>query len=143
METQDHESLARFAREHRLHYEVEPEVVEGAQRELVGVQVRLFATAETTAKLEAPAGPRWAELLRELQSFAERLVRSGDAASRVEIVPSAPKLYQSPEEPDADEVALTLRVHCDSADHRRAEAGEDPCLGAIRQRLEAAGVPRR
>ncbi len=142
METPEHESLARFAREHRVHYEVQPEVVEGAQRELVGVQLRLFVTAERSAKLETPSGPRWAELLRDLQSFAEQLVRP-EPSGRVEIVPAAPKLYQSPEEPDADEVALTLRVHCDSADHRRPEAGEDPCLAGIRERLEAIGVPRR
>jgi hypothetical protein len=142
MEPQDRDALGRFAREHHVHYEVEPEVVEGKERELVAVDVRLFATHEKS-KLEAPACPTCVELLRELQSFAEQLVRSGDAASRTEIVPASPVLYQSPEEPDADEVALTVRVRCTSPEHRRPGADEDRCLGELRERLHAAGVSRR
>jgi hypothetical protein len=127
-----------------VHYEVQPEeVVEGEERELVGVQLRLFATHAEKPKLEAPACQSCAELLGELRSFAEELVRSGDAASRTEIVPASPKLYQSTEVPDADEVELTLRVHCDSPDHRTRGEGEDRCLGEIRERLNAVGVPRR
>lgn len=144
MEAHGQDALARFAREHHVHYEVEPEeVFDREERELVGFQVRLFATHEKV-KLEAPACPSCNELLGELRSFAEEVVHSAsDAASRTEIVPALPALYQSTEVPDADEVALTLRVHCDTADHRRAGAGEDRCLGELRQRLEALGVPRR
>jgi hypothetical protein len=52
-------------------------------------------------------------------------------------------LYRSPEEPDSDEVALTVRVHCSAPEHRRPGAGEDPCVGDIQDRLAKAGVPRR
>lgn len=143
METHGHGDLARFAREHHVHYEVEPEeVLEHDRRELVGFQVRLFAMHEKV-KLEAPACPSCNELLGELRSFAEEVVRESDAASRTEIVPALPALYQSTEVPDADEVALTLRVHCDSPDHARPGGGEEPCLAALRQRLDAVGVPRR
>jgi hypothetical protein len=137
------DALARFAHEHHLHYEVEPEeVLDHERRELVGFQVRIFATHEK-GKLEAPACPSCKELLGELRSFAEQVVHSSDAASRTEIVPAQPALYQSTEVQDADEVALTLRVHCDSPDHRRPAAGEDRCLTQLRESLEAIGVPRR
>ena len=137
------EDLARFAREHHVHYEVAPEeVAEGDRREVVGFDVRLFAT-RGESKLPAPACPSCVELLAELRSFAERLVASGDVAGRAEIVPQTPALYESTEVPDADEVALTVRVHCAAPDHRGGESGEDRCLGEVRRRLEAAGVPRR
>jgi len=143
MEASAPQDLGQFAREHHVHYEVEPEeVADGERREVVGFQIRLFATHEES-KLEAPACPRCVELRSELRSFAERLVAAGDVASRTEIVPATPVLYGSTEVPDADEVALTVRVHCDAADHRGEESGEDRCLGEVRRRLEAAGVPRR
>ncbi|BDG05207.1 hypothetical protein [Anaeromyxobacter oryzae] len=143
MEAQETEGLGRFAREHHVHYEVEPEeVVERDRREVVGFEVRLFAT-HGESKLEAPACPRCVELLRELRSFAEQLVASGDAASRAEIVPRPSALYQSTEVPGADEVAVAVRVRCDAAEHRREGVAEDPCLGGLRSRLDSLHVPRR
>ena len=137
------QDLGQFAREHHVHYEVEPEeIAQGDRREVVGFDIRLFAT-RGESKLPAPACPTCVELLAELRTFAERLVASGDVASRSEIVPAAPVLYVSTEVPDADEVALTVRVRCDAPDHRRPESGEERCLGEVRRRLEAAGVPRR
>jgi hypothetical protein len=139
----DRDALDQFAREHHVHYEVEPEeVVEGEQRGLVGFQVRLFAT-HPGEKLAAPSSPSSVELLGELKSFAERLVGSTDAAHRTELVPASPALYQSTDAPDVDEVALTVRVHCDAPDHRQAGEREHRCLAEIRQRLDALGVPRR
>jgi hypothetical protein len=139
----DREALGRFAREHHVHYELEPEEVTGERRELVAVDVRLFA-AHASSKLKTPACPECVDLLRELRSFAEQVVRSGDEASRTEVLPAAsPALYQSTEDPGVDEVALTLRVRCDAPEHRRPEAGEERCLGEIRRRLDAVGVPRR
>jgi len=143
MEASAPQDLGRFAREHHVHYEVEPEeVADGERREVVGFGIRLFAT-HGESKLEAPACPRCVELLSELRSFAERLVASGDVAGHAEIVPQTPALYESTEVPDADEVALTVRVHCGAPDHREPDSGEDRCLGEVRRRLEAAGVPRR
>jgi hypothetical protein len=40
-------------------------------------------------------------------------------------------------------VALTVRVRCASPEHREESANEDRCLGEIRRRLVAVGVPRR
>src|SRR6266568_3066746 len=137
-EIQDREGLGRFGREHHVHYDVEPEVViEGEHREVVGFDVRLFATYGES-KLATPACPRCVELSNELRSFAEHLVSPGDAASWTEIVPAEPVLYQSAEEPDAEEVALTLRVRCDSSDERRG-TGEDRRLVEMKERLDAVG----
>jgi hypothetical protein len=143
MAADQRDALAPFAREHHVHYEVEPEeVVAGDRREVVGLQVRLFAT-QPGEKLVAPASPGSVELLGELRSFAERLVGSTDAAHRTELVPASPALYQSPDAPDVDEVAVTVRVHCDAPDHRRPGEAERRCLADVRQRLDALGVPRR
>jgi hypothetical protein len=142
MEIREGEALGRFAREHHVHYEVEPELAGGGdEREVTGFDVRLFAT-HGEAKLEAPACPRCVELADGLRSFAERLVAGGEAARWTEITPETQTLYQSTEVPGADEVALTLRVHCGADDHRLA-GGEDRCLRELRERLEAVGVPQR
>jgi hypothetical protein len=142
MELRGGEALGRFARERHVHYEVEPEeVVEGERREPVGYQVRLFAT-HSDEKLGLPSCERCVELLRDLRAFAEGVIAEGDVARRTEIVPASPALYQSPEDSDADEVALTLRLRCSSPEHRE-EKGEDRCLGELRQRLDAAGAARR
>jgi hypothetical protein len=139
----EHEALARFVREHHVHYEVEPEEASlGGRRELVGVEVRLFAT-QPAKRLATPGSAGTVDLLAQLRSFAEGLVREADAAHRAEIVPPRPALYQSDEGPDVDEVELTVRVHCDSPEHRRTDAAPEGCLGGLRERLEAAGVPRR
>jgi hypothetical protein len=141
MERQDREPLERFAREHHVHYEVEPEVVvEGERREVVGVQLRLFAT-HGESKLEAPACPRCVDLLRDLRSFADRIVRWGDEADRIEIAPASPALYASTEVPGADEVALAVRVRCDTPEQRRAS--DDRCVAELRERLREVGVPQR
>ncbi len=136
------EELGRFAREHHVHYEVEPETTgSGEGLEVVAVDVRLFAT-HGESKLEAPGCPRCVELSKDLQAFAEEVVRSGGEEGRVDVELGAPALYRSTEVLDADEVAITLRVRCEAPEHRRAGGG-DPCLGGLRDRLAAAGVPRR
>ncbi len=143
MEIQDRETLGRFAREHHLTYELEPEVVEGEQRDVVGFEVRLYAT-HGESKLEAPGCPRCVELAGELRSFAERLISAGDAPRWTEITPpGAPALYQSAEVPGADEVALAMRVRRDPRDGGTAKPSDDPHVGEIRARLEAVGAHRR
>jgi hypothetical protein len=143
MEHYDREALGQFARQHHVHYEIDPEEVgDGEERERVGLQVRLFAMHER-ARLGAPGCRECVELLEALRSFAERLTRGTGAAPRTELLPAPPALYQSAEEPDRDEVALTVRVRCETPEHRRPGSGEDVCLGDLRQRLEEVGVPRR
>jgi hypothetical protein len=146
VESGDRQALERFARERHVHYEIAAEEVSGGERaEVAAFEVRLFATpGETPGEgLEPPGSRRHVELLRELRAFAERLVVAGDAAGRAEIVPTtAPALYESTEVPDAQEAALTVRIRCEAPGHR-AGGGEDRCLGEIRDRLAALGVPRR
>jgi hypothetical protein len=138
MEFGDREALGRFVREHHVHYEVEPEeVIEAGKRDLVGLRLRIFATHEKT-RMAVPGCPVCVKLELELQSFAEHVVRAGEQAKRTEIVPARRALFQSSEAPDADEVAVVVRVRCDSP-----RGGEDRCLGEIRDRLAQAGVPRR
>jgi hypothetical protein len=122
-------------------------MTDGERREVVGYEVRLFATHEQS-RLPAPGCPRCLELVSELRSFAERLAPAGHAspghaASWTGIAPVAPALYQSGEVPGADEVSLTMHVLCDSPEHRRADTGAHRCLEEIRERLGAVGVPRR
>jgi hypothetical protein len=142
MEPQDREGMARFAREHHVHYEVEPETVAVGERPgLVGFEVRLFATHEQP-RLEAPACPQCVELLGELRTFAIELVRLAAAVDRAEIASDAtPTLYESTEVPGADEVALMVRVRCEP--QANGGAAEERCLGQIRERLHELGVPRR
>jgi hypothetical protein len=136
----EEEALARFVREHHVHFEVAPELVaEGPEPEVVGFQVRLFATHEES-KLERPGCPRCVELAKELRAFAEQLV-AGDLAKRTEFAPQSPALYQSTEVPGADEVALALRVRCNAPEHR--QAGDDRCIVRLRDRLQELGVPQR
>jgi hypothetical protein len=143
MESHGQSDLGRFAREHHVHYEVEPEEVgEGERRELAGIRLRLFAT-HPGAKLGVPGCDACVELLRALRSFTEQVVRAGHAGERAEILPARPKLYASDDSPEADEVALTVRVRCDAPEHRQPGAGEDRCLGEVRERLAELGVPRR
>ncbi len=133
-----------FVRRHHVHYEVEPEETVGApRRELVGVRLRLLATHER-GKLEAPGCPACVALLDELRAFADRVVADAGVADRAELVPATRKLYQSAEERNADEVAVTVRVRCEVPEHRKPGSGaEDRCIGAVRDRLAKAGVERR
>jgi hypothetical protein len=145
MDPHDGDSLRRFAREHHVHYEVEPEVVErggeGEVKEVVAYQVRLFAAHEAR-KLAVPACAECNGLVRELRTFAEEIVSGSEAADRAEIVPAAPALYESDDDPGRDEVALAVRVRCERAEHREPGAAETACLAEFRRRLEELGVPR-
>jgi hypothetical protein len=140
MEIPDRAALEQFAREHHVHYDVEPETARQRDRtEVVGFGVRLLATHEGS-KLAAPACPKCMELLSGLRSFAERLIRSGEAASWTELVPDPAVLHESSEVRGADEVALTLRVRSDPGGHSPEHASADHRLSEIRERLEAVGV---
>jgi hypothetical protein len=138
----DHASLEQFAREHHVHYDVEPRPAsQGGAEHVVGFDLRLLAT-HGESKLEAPACPRCVELLGELTSFAREIISSADAASWAEIVPEPAVLYQSTEVQGADEVALTIRLSSASP-AKSGEAGDDAHLKVLRDRLEGTGVPRR
>jgi hypothetical protein len=134
-----------FVREHHVHYEVEPEeVLAPDRREVTGYRVRIFAT-HGEEKLEDPTCERCVALRGELQEFAQALAPAGAQEDAVEVVSGAtPRIYESAEVPDADEVHVTLRVLCATPEHRREPAErERRCLGAITHRLAELGVPRR
>jgi hypothetical protein len=142
MDASDPAAMHDFARRHHVHYEVEPEeATDGPRRELVGVRLRLLATHER-ARLDAPGCPACVDLLRELTAFADQVVGAAGVAERAETIPATRKLYQSPEDRNADEVALTIRVRCDAPEHRKPGAGEDRCLASVRDRLAEVGVGR-
>ncbi len=138
----DLHGLRDFARAHHVHYEVEPEeVTDRSHRELVGVRLRLLATHER-ARLDAPGCPACVDLLRELSSFADRVVGEAGVAERAETIPATRKLYQSSEDRNADEVALTIRVRCEAPEQRQPGAGQDRCLAAVTDRLAEVGATR-
>ncbi len=142
MEASERTRLHEFVREHHVHYELEPEeVADGGHRELVGVRLRLLARHER-AWLDAPGCPACVDLLRELGSFADRVVGEAGIAERAETIPATRKLYQSSEDRSADEVALTIRVRCDAPEHRQPGAGQDRCLAAVTDRLAEVGATR-
>ncbi len=114
----------------------------GSRTELAGVRIRLLATHARGA-LGAPGCPECLQLLGDLQSFADRVVAEAGVAERSETIPAPRKLYQSSEERNADEVALTLRVHCVAPEHRQPGAGEDRCLAGVRERLRELGAEQR
>jgi len=142
MELKDREALERFVRANHVHYDVEREQATPAkdENEVVGFDIRLLASHE--GSLQEPGCPKCSELLARLQEFAEKLVAAGDAASWTEIVPEPDMLYQSSEFRDADEVALTLRIHRDEHEHRAEGAEQDGRFSEIRARLEAVGATR-
>ncbi len=144
MSAQDLGRLRDFARAHHVHYEIEPEeIADRAHHELVGVRLRLLATHERS-RLEVPGCPACVELLSELGSFAAHVIAAAGIGDRAETIPAPRKLYQSSEERNADEVALTIRVRCELPEHRRPGAGgEDRCLAAVKERLAEIGVERR
>jgi hypothetical protein len=134
--------VREFVRRSHVHYEVEPEETTGSPRpELVGVRLRIFARHERE-KLAAPGCQACVGLLEDLQALAELVAADAGVADRAETIPAIRKLYQSPDDRDADEVALTLRVRCEAPEHRRPGAGEDRCLAGVRERLAALGVAR-
>lgn len=134
--------MHEFVRKHRVHYELETEQADdGSRHEYVGVRLRLLALHERT-KLGAPGCSRCAELVEELRAFTDKITADAGVADRAETIPMHRKLYQASDEPNADEVALTLRIHCGSPEHREAGKGEDPCFARVRERLAELGVTR-
>ncbi len=143
MATRAPSDVRDFVRRHHVHYEEEvEEAIDGPRHERVGVRLRLLATHER-GTLEVPGCPACVELLGELRAFAEAIVADAGVADRAEAIPATRKLYQSAEERNADEVALTLRVRCDAPEDRQpGVAGEERCVRAVRDRLAKAGVQR-
>jgi hypothetical protein len=105
------------------------------------VRLRLLATHDRE-KLATPGCPACVELLGELRGFADRIATDAGVADRAETIPAARKLYESPGERGADEVAVTLRIRCETPEQRDPARGEERTLAPVRDRLSALGVGR-
>jgi hypothetical protein len=129
---------SRFAREHRVRYEIEREVspTRPAGTRAPMFDVRVFASHERDP-LPAPACQGCLELLGELRSFVERTVAGAGLSAGVEISPEAGRLYESKEEGVHDEVTVDVRLVS------AASPTPEETLRALTDRLDAAGVTRR
>lgn len=135
--------LHEIARAHHVHFDVAPEVTfRATERVKVGFEVRLWATHARGARA-MPGCPKCRDLAADLQRIAEWAVPSEDRATRIEIEPFRPALYESTVVPGVDEIAITIRlVHRDGYD-RPIDACEELCMKEIRQRLRALGIVER
>lgn len=135
--------LTELVRAHRIHFEVEPEiVVKGPDRLKVGFQVTLWAIHDKGARALPGCAKCW-DLAADLRQLAEALVPPDDRPSRTELAPFRPALYESRVVPGSDEVSITIRLfHRDGYD-RPVDACEERCLKEIRARLLALGVRER
>jgi hypothetical protein len=136
----DQAQLRALVREHRVHFDVGPEIVfpDGELRK-VGFEVRLWAVHPKGARA-LPGCDKCRGLVRELERIAAAVLPPEGRATRYAVEPFAPALYDSRVVPDADEVCLTLRlVHREEYD-RPVDACEERCLKEIRESLKALGV---
>ena len=140
--TRTPDDLARFAREHHLHYDVEPEFVDAHdERKVVAFDVRLFAMHDEAA-LGAPGCEKCVEIEGALLSFAQQMVAGDEMAARAEVIRVPATLYESAEERGKDEVAVTVRVRCDSPNQPREGSADDACTRELCSRLADVGVRR-
>jgi hypothetical protein len=137
------EALRDVARRLHVHYDVGPEVVfRGGQRVMVGFEVRLWAVHARGARA-LPGCAKCLDLVDELRCIADWVVSREERPTRAELEPFRPALYDSRVVPDADEVALSIRlIHREGYD-RPIDPCEERCLKEIRAKLRQIGVPER
>lgn len=137
------DALRQVVRDRRVHYDVVPEIVfRGSERVKVGFRVRLWGIHGKGARA-LPGCPKCWDLADDLRRIAEDVVPTGERASRTELEPFRPALYDSRIIPATDEVTITIRLlHRDRYD-RPIDACEERCLKEIRARLRDLGVPER
>jgi hypothetical protein len=137
------EDMARIARQHRVHYDVTPEVIIKSEgRTAVGYEIRLFAVHEKGARA-VPGCPKCVDLVRDLRPIAEWLVPDEHRPTLAGIEPFHPSLYDSKEVPGTDEVALSIRLTHREGYDRPVDACEQRCLKEIRERLKVLGIRER
>jgi len=137
------DELREVARNRRIHYDVEPEIVlRGSERMKVGFQVRLWAIHRKGARA-LPGCPKCWDLVDDLRRIAEEVIPSGERPSRTELEPFRPALYDSRVVPDADEVTVTMRLIHREGYYLPIDACEERCLKEIWARLRDLGIPER
>lgn len=143
MPAEETSGLREFVREHRVHYEVKPEIViRDSERLKVGFEVRAWAVHEKGAKA-LPGCEKCKDLASGLREVAEWLVPSDDRPTRVAIEPFEPRLYESSVVPGADEVAVSIRLVHQGEYERPIDACEERCLKEIRAKLKELGAQER
>ena len=136
-------ALRELARSRHIHFEVEPEIsFRGSERVKVGFDVRLWAVHGKGARA-LPGCPKCWDLVDDLRRIAEAVVPTGERASRTELEPFRPALYESRVVPGADEVSVTIRLIHRNGYDRPVDACEERCLKEIRARMRALGIPER
>ncbi len=133
------EEFRRFAREHRVRYDVEAEPPPRVARGGRTFEVRLFAT-HGDDKLEAPGCPSCVELARDLRSFATQVVTAVEGADWAEVMEPAPVIYASTDQKGPDEVSIVLHVLGERPDDT---PDTDPRVRRIEDHLKAVGAARR
>ena len=135
--------LAGFAREHHVHFEVQPDVlVRDGERVKIGFEIRLWAVHARGARA-LPGCEKCLDLAAELRRLAEWSVPSEHRATRFEIEPFHPALYESREVTGADEIAVCIRLAHREGWDQPIDACEERCLKEIRHRLRSAGARER
>ncbi len=138
----DLEALRSVARREHVHYDVEPEldVLRDGTRTRSGLLVWLWGIHAKGARA-LPACPKSRKLAAQLTAIAAYAL-GGELSSCAELQPVRWALYASRVVPDADEIALVVRIA------QRAPAptsdgvlSEERCLSRVRSRLRELGIP--
>jgi hypothetical protein len=137
------DGLRTIARKLHAHYDIEPEVVLlGGARRKVGFHVRLWGVHAKGARA-LPGCSRCRELEQELRRIAEFVVPREERPTRLDFEPFYPALYDSRVVPDADEIALSIRLVHREGYEQPVDACEERCLKEIVARLRELGIPER
>ena len=137
------EELRSLVRRLHVHYDVESELeVRNGARVKVGLLVRLWGVHAKGAGA-LPGCAKCHEIVSRLRLIAEYAL-DHDTSMQIALEPLRRALYDSRIVPEADEVALPIRITPPTGDRTaHVAAGEERCLKLIRARLRELGIPER
>ncbi len=135
--------LVDFVRDHRVHFDVAPEVTfRGPERLKVGYVVRLWALHPKGARA-LPGCPKCDELVTGLREIALAVTPTGQRPTVTQIEPFEHALYDSKQVSGADEVTLTMRLTHRAEYAAPVDPCEHRCLKEIRESLKSLGARER
>lgn len=133
-------SIDAEVREHRIYYEVERETAQhGAERATVALRVVLWATIPKDAG-SLPGQPGCRAAVAALEATATEAIVRADVDPAPDAEPFLWALYESRQEPGADEVKLVVNVRSGPGEEGPDDAARERSLQRLRQVLEALGV---
>ena len=138
----DLEALRSVARREHVHYDVEPEldVLRDGTRMRSGLLVWLWGIHAKGARA-LPACPKSRKLAAQLTAIAAYAL-AGEISSCAELQPVRWALYASRVVPDADEIAVVVRIaQRTPAPRSDGVVTEERCLLRVRSRLRELGIP--